>query len=83
MTDMKAGKRMLALRNSKGMRMREVLEITRIIAKRRRNPAFQVALSRLSEIEAQGRIPKLHHLYSLAFAYNVSLKKLLSFYGLD
>jgi len=77
-----AGKRLRALRESLGLSMSDVEQLTRELAILRRNPRLRVPKSRLCEIEAAKRTPGIHCLYALARAYGCDVRKLMGFYGL-
>jgi hypothetical protein len=63
--------------------MRDVYELSKEIADVQRNSAFLIPPSRLSEIETKGVLPNVYRFYTLSFAYEISLDKLLRFYGLQ
>jgi hypothetical protein len=52
------------------------------LAKKHRQPAFEIAPSRLHGIERNNKIPSIHRLYSLARIYGRTLNELLSLYGI-
>lgn len=79
----RAGNRLREIRESLGLTLREVYELSERIADARQSPVFIVPISRLSDIEAKGKLPSLYRLYSLSRAYQTSLKGLLSLYGVD
>ncbi len=74
---------MRGLRESLGLRMREVQDVSKKIATSLRNSDYVVSPSRLSDIEDKGRTPNLYRLHALALAYNCRVEKLLKFYGID
>jgi len=76
------GKRLRTLRESLGLSMSDVEQLTRELAILRRNPRLRVPKSRLSEIETAKRTPGIHCLYALARAYGCDVRKLMGFYGL-
>ena len=63
--------------------MRNVYDFSRAIAARRRNSAFLIIPSRLSEIEGKGSVPNIYKLYTLSVVYHRGLRILLGLYGLD
>ena len=77
-----AGKRLRALRESLGLSMSDVEQLTRELAALRRIPRLRVPKARLSDIETKARTPGIHCLYALARAYRCDVRKLLGFYGL-
>ncbi len=77
-----AGKRLRALRESLGLSMSDVEQLTRELATLRRNPRLRVPKSRLCEIETKGRTPSIDCIYALARAYGCDVRKLMGFYGL-
>jgi hypothetical protein len=52
------------------------------IARKHRQPAFEISLSRLHHIETKDAIPSIHRLYTLARIYGRTLNKILSLYGI-
>jgi len=62
--------------------MAEVEDLTRELARNRRNPRLRVPKGRLSEIETKGQIPSIYRLHALAMAYDTDLSTLLGFFGL-
>ena len=44
---------------------------------------FAVSPSRLSDIETKGLVPSIFRLYSLAVIYQMDIRELLGFYGVD
>ncbi len=77
-----AGRRMLQLRESLGLTMREVHRLSENIARSLRNPDYIDSPSRLSDIESQGHTPNLYRLHALSLVYDCRVKKLLKFYGI-
>jgi transcriptional regulator with XRE-family HTH domain len=82
-SDKRAGEKMKELRKSRRWTMRDVYEFTREVAAARHSRAFLIPPSRLSDIETKGVVPNIYRLYTLSFAYETSLEKLLRFYGLE
>ena len=62
--------------------MREVHTATVALAKKHRQPAFEIAPSRLHDIERKNKIPSIHRLYALALIYGRTLNEILSLYGI-
>lgn len=79
---MKAGRQLWDLRMRRRMSLEEVHELSRKLVRVRRNSAFLIPKSRLSQIESQGAIPSIYKLYALSVIYRAPLRKLLAFYGL-
>jgi transcriptional regulator with XRE-family HTH domain len=82
-TDKRAGERMKELRKRRCLAMRDVYEFSREVAAVWHSRAFLIPPSRLSDIETKGVVPNIYRLYTLSFAYETSLEKLLRFYGLE
>ena len=77
-----AGTRLRTLRESLGLSLSEVEQLTRELAILRRNPRLRVPKSRLCEIETARRTPSIYCLYALSRAYGCDVRKLMGFYGL-
>lgn len=73
---------MLELRKSLGLTMRDVQDLSKKIAKSRRNSDYAVSPSRLSDIEDKGKMPNLYRLHALSLVYGCRVAKLLKFYGI-
>jgi hypothetical protein len=82
-TDKHAGKKLSELRESQFLTMLAVYELSKAIAAARHNRAFLIPPPRLSDIETKGVVPNIYRLYTLSFAYEINLEKLLGFYGLE
>jgi len=54
-----------------------------MIADRRKNGEFVIAISRLSDIENKGVMPSMYKLYSLCAIYRLELAEVLRWYGVD
>jgi len=76
----KAGRVLRRIREERGLTVRDVNLRSRAIAKRLRNPDYALALSALWEIEAEGKVPHLYRLASLAKIYGRSFDELLGLY---
>ena len=74
---------MREFRKSLGLSMRDVLGMSRHIAKSLRNSDYVVSPSRLSDIEDKGKTPNLYRLHALSLVYDCRVEKLLKFYGID
>jgi transcriptional regulator with XRE-family HTH domain len=64
-----------------GLTMRDVQSVTTDLSRRCGNRAFRLSISRLSQYEAQGVIPNIYAMYSLAKIYRRPIKDLLRWYG--
>jgi len=73
---------MCDLRESLGLTMREVQNMSKKIAKSLGNPDYVVSPSRLSDIESQGHTPNLYRLHALALVYDQPIRVLLKFYDI-
>ena len=73
---------MREFRKSLGLTMRDVLDMSKQIAKSLRNADYVVSPSRLSDIEDKGKTPNLYRLHALSVVYDCPIKKLLKFYGI-
>ena len=73
---------MRQFRESLGLTMRDVQDMSRKIAKSLRNPDYLVSPSRLSDIEDKGKTPNLCRLHALSLVYDCRIAKLLNFYGI-
>jgi len=77
------GRKLRVLRERAGLSLSDVEQLTRELARLRRDDRFRVGRSSLSEIESSHRTPSIYRLYALASAYDSDIRKLLSFYGLS
>ena len=82
MPEKSAGQELKALRKQRGLSIRDVYKFSKQVAVRRRNPAFLLPPSRLSDIERKGVTPSIYRLYTLSLVYKCGLRKLLRFYGI-
>ena len=64
-----------------GLSLRDVAGASRSLARRRRNRRFGISISALSAIETKGKLPGLYQLVALARIYRLSVRKVLSWYG--
>ena len=80
---MHAGLKLKQIRESLGLRYREVEEASIMIAQRNHNPEFIITLSRLSDIENKGTLPTLYRLYTLCALYRQDLNEVLRWYGVE
>ena len=77
-----SGAKLRAIRQQVGWSMREVHTASLALAKKHRQPAFEIPPSRLHNIETKNKIPNIHRLYALALIYGRTLKEILSLYGI-
>jgi len=70
------------LREQRGLKPKDIENITQVIARRKRNPDFYLSHGTLAGIES-GSTPTIHKLYSLAAALGVSMGEMLIPFGID
>ncbi|HKE22907.1 MAG TPA: helix-turn-helix domain-containing protein [Bryobacteraceae bacterium] len=75
------GERLRRVRERLKLTYRQVAEASRRIAERRGNREFGVGISRLADIENQGKVPTIFRLYSLCAIYKLDLDEVLGWYG--
>jgi transcriptional regulator with XRE-family HTH domain len=78
-----SGLKLRSLRERLGLTLRDVESASVRIAERHGNDEFAVSPSRLSDIETKGLVPSIFRLYSLAVIYQMDIRELLVFYGVD
>lgn len=78
-----AGLRLKKRREELRLRYRDVVEASAEIARRRKNPEFNLALSRLADIENKGVVPTIYRLYSLCAIYRLDFVEVLDWYGVN
>ena len=76
-----AGRRLRRLRESLGLTMHDVYAASKLVAGAKRSRRFLLPPGRLSVIESGKTVPSIYRLYTLAFAYNTRMRKLLALYG--
>jgi transcriptional regulator with XRE-family HTH domain len=76
------GAKLRAIRQQLGWSLREVHAASVALAKKHRQPAFEIPPSRLHNIESKNKIPSIHRLYALARIYRRTLNELLLLYGI-
>src|SRR5438132_45091 len=64
-----AGQNLRALRESLGLKMRDVEGASARIARKHQNEEFAIPPSRLSDIETKGVVPSIYRVYALAVIY--------------
>jgi len=77
------GLRLKQARERLNLTYRDVAEASLQIANRHNNDEFQIALSRLSDIENKGTVPSIYRLYSLCTIYRMELPEVLEWYGVS
>jgi transcriptional regulator with XRE-family HTH domain len=70
------------MRLARGLTLRDVQQASKELAIKRRNRAFLLPPSRLSDIEAKGTMPNAYRLFALSVVYDVALSHLLELYGI-
>ena len=78
-----AGQRLRAIREEKGLTIREVETASLRLSEKKDNEDYFLTISRLSDIETKGVVPNIFKLYSLAAIYRVSYAELAALYGVD
>lgn len=77
------GQKLKRTRERLGLKYRDVEEFSVQIADRRKNNEFNIAISRLSDIENRNVVPSLFKLYSLCAIYRLDMAEVLRWYGVD
>ena len=77
------GLRLRKIRESLGLRFRDVEIASQKIADRYNNEEYSVVLSRLSDIENRNVVPSIYRLYSLATIYRIDFHELVGWYGVS
>ena len=75
------GERLRRVRERLKMTYRQVAEASRKVAERRGSREFSIGISRLADIENQGKVPTIFRLYSLCAVYKLDLEEVLRWYG--
>lgn len=76
------GQKLKRVRDSLDMTYRDVEQASAKIAAQHGNEEFNIALSRLADIENKGTVPTLPRLYSLCAIYALEMAEVLSWYGI-
>jgi transcriptional regulator with XRE-family HTH domain len=76
-----AGQKLKQIRERLGLTYRDVEEFSARIAAVRRNDEFNVALSRLADIENRKTLPTFYRLYTLCAIYRLDMIEVLDWYG--
>jgi transcriptional regulator with XRE-family HTH domain len=77
------GQRLRRRREELNLRYRDVEDASKQIATRRNNNEYEIAISRLSDIETKGTIPSIYKVYSLSAIYRLDVHEVLEWYGVD
>jgi transcriptional regulator with XRE-family HTH domain len=77
----RAGEKLRRARERLKLTYRDVAEASKQIAQRRGSTEFAIPLSRLADIENNGRLPTIFRLYTLAAIYRLDLHEVLRWYG--
>jgi transcriptional regulator with XRE-family HTH domain len=80
---MEAGLKLKRVRETLGLRYRQVEQASSVIAARRGSAEYLVGLSRLADIENKGVVPSIHRLYTLCAIYRLDIAEVLEWYGVD
>ena len=77
----RAGEKLRRVRERLKLTYRDVAEASKEIARRRGSTEFAIPLSRLADIENNGRLPTMFRLYTLCAIYRLNLHEVLRWYG--
>jgi transcriptional regulator with XRE-family HTH domain len=77
------GKQLRTVRERLGLTPQDVEAASTKLAARHSKPAFILSLSHVWEYEDKSFVPTVHHVYSLAVIYRISVDTILSWYGID
>lgn len=75
------GERLRRARERVGLTYRQVAEASKKVAELRGSRDFSIGISRLADIENQGKLPNMYRLYTLCAIYKLELQEVLSWYG--
>ncbi len=81
-TPKSVGQRLRSLRMLRGLGLRDVEAKSGAIARRLGSRDYRIGISRLSDIENEKAVPSIYRIYSLAEIYDVSVLRLLRWYGI-
>jgi transcriptional regulator with XRE-family HTH domain len=76
-----AGEKLRRARERLKLTYRDVAKASKEIARRRSSTEFAIPLSRLADIENNGRLPSMFRLYTLCAIYRLNLHEVLRWYG--
>jgi transcriptional regulator with XRE-family HTH domain len=77
------GERLRQRRLELGLSLREVHEASLLIAARSGNEEYAISRSLLSNVETRGSMPNSFRLYSVSEIYQMDIRELISWYGVD
>jgi transcriptional regulator with XRE-family HTH domain len=75
------GEKLRRVRERLKMTYRQVAEASKTVAERRGSREFAVGISRLADIENQGKLPTMYRLYTLCVIYKLNWEEVLRWYG--
>jgi transcriptional regulator with XRE-family HTH domain len=75
------GQRLRRVRERLRLTYRQVAEASRKVAERRGSREFAIGISRLADIENQGKVPTIYRIYSLCAIYKLDFEEVLRWYG--
>ena len=75
------GEKLKRVRERLKLTYRDVEKASQLLAQRRANDEFAIALSRLADIENKGTVPTIFRLYALCAIYRINLDEVLGWYG--
>jgi len=75
------GEKLKRLRNRLKLTYRDVEKASHLIAARRGNDEFAIALSRLADIENKQTVPTIYRIYTLSVIYRIDYHEVLRWYG--
>src|SRR5262245_51535175 len=78
-----AGRRLRAVREERHFKVREVQEISKKIAERRKNSEYYISHAWLTEAESGRFRPSIFKLYSLSTIYNLRVDEILAFWNVN
>ena len=76
-----AGERLRKVRERLKLTYRDVEQASQRLAERRDSSEFLIPLSRLADIENNGKVPSLFRLYTLCVVYRLDFQEVLRWYG--
>lgn len=77
------GWKLRQVRERLNLTYRDVEEATSAISAAKMNTEYQLAVSRLADIENKGLVPNVYRLYSLCVTYRLNFVETLRWYGID
>ena len=76
-----AGEKLRKARERLKLTYRDVVQASQRLAERRDSSEFLIPLSRLADIENNGKVPSLFRLYTLCVVYRLDFQEVLRWYG--